>query len=155
MDDKTTIAKRLEEFRVAMKLNQKKLAGLLEIQQGSYSDIKRGKVGVSKKIMKKLEFLGLDLDWLLTGRGEMLKNPNCSPPIDNFVMEESSSTLYKSNNIYKLKEELLHYKEKNELLEKSVKTLNELINTKNDLIQQLRKEIETLTSGESENKQAS
>lgn len=46
------------------------------INRNTFSDIKNQKCGISEKVARKLqEFYGISETWLLTGRGEIMKNP--------------------------------------------------------------------------------
>lgn len=65
-------AERLEQVREQTGMIQSDFAAHLDLQPGSYSDIKRGKNGISKSVLKKLEKkLNINIEWLLTGSGEM------------------------------------------------------------------------------------
>jgi transcriptional regulator with XRE-family HTH domain len=66
---------RLEMVRHSRRMNQGEFAAFLGIEPGSYSDIKRGKNGISKNILYKLENkLNVNIQWILTGEGEMLRD---------------------------------------------------------------------------------
>lgn len=67
---------RLQILRKELRLNQSQLADALFIKQGSYSDIERGKVGVSRKIILLLERdFNVNSKWITEGEGDMfLKN---------------------------------------------------------------------------------
>jgi transcriptional regulator with XRE-family HTH domain len=73
-------AERLEKIRYYIKLNQSDFAAYLEIQPGSYSDIKRGKNGISRNILTRLENkLNININWLLYGDGLMLRDVSKLP----------------------------------------------------------------------------
>ena len=70
---KTQQAERLEQIREHTGMNQQVFAEYVDLQPGSYSDIKRGKSGISRNLLVKLEKkLNVNIDWLLTGTGDML-----------------------------------------------------------------------------------
>jgi transcriptional regulator with XRE-family HTH domain len=64
-------AERIELIRRQTGMNQIEFAQYLDIKPTSYSDIKRAKNGISRNIMQKLERKNVNIDWLLTGRGDM------------------------------------------------------------------------------------
>ncbi len=66
---------RLKVIRNHYKLTQDEFARGLEIKQGSYSDIERGRIdNISTSILTKIAFYyNININWLLTGEGEMLK----------------------------------------------------------------------------------
>lgn len=51
---------------------QNEFADLLEINQQGISDIERGRKKIPYEILGKIGKLGINLNWLLTGEGEML-----------------------------------------------------------------------------------
>jgi transcriptional regulator with XRE-family HTH domain len=70
-------AERLELVRKQTGMKQIEFAQYLDLQPTSYSDIKRAKNGISRNIMQKLERkLNVNIDWLLTGNGEMMAPEN-------------------------------------------------------------------------------
>lgn len=80
------VRKRLKEFRKKYKLTQGKMADAAQINQGTYSDIERGKTTIiSKQTLKLFELiLGMNIDWLFTGEGE----PRLHNKIGNLLREE-------------------------------------------------------------------
>ena len=60
--------------------SQQAFADALGIKQGSLSDVYRAKngIGVSSSIKIALSNLGIDLDWLRTGKGSMLRTPEAT-----------------------------------------------------------------------------
>ena len=75
---------RLEKIRNYIKLNQSDFAAYLDIQPGSYSDIKRGKNGISRNILTRLENkLNININWLLHGEGLMLRDESKLPTLNN------------------------------------------------------------------------
>lgn len=63
---------RLKEFRKDLGLNQEEMASSLGLKQGSYSDIERGKVGVSGIITKLIKLYKTNPIWLVEGIGEKI-----------------------------------------------------------------------------------
>ena len=66
------IGERFKNIRLNLKYSQSDLAELLEIHQTAISDIEKGKTNPSFNIIKalSLKFKDLNIDWLLTGRGD-------------------------------------------------------------------------------------
>jgi transcriptional regulator with XRE-family HTH domain len=63
---------RLKEVRKALGLNQRNFSDTLGMKQGSYSDVERGKTGISAVIIKSLiTKFRVDPLWLCEGRGSM------------------------------------------------------------------------------------
>lgn len=67
-----TANQRLKIFRQSLKKTQSEFAEVVNLKQGSYSDVERGKVKVSGDIKNALnkEF-SLNIDWLESGTGDM------------------------------------------------------------------------------------
>lgn len=64
--------KRLKEARKALGLLSKEAAERLGLSTGAYSDIENGRNQISSKVSIQLVTdLGINLNWLLTGEGEM------------------------------------------------------------------------------------
>lgn len=63
---------RLREIRKALGLTQKDLSAVLQIKQGSYSDVERGKAGISALLLKNLiRKFRINPLWLTDGEGSM------------------------------------------------------------------------------------
>jgi len=61
---------RLRIFRIEeLDISQKEMARALDMQQGSYSDIERGKVGVNGIIVKLIKTFQINPIWLIEGYG--------------------------------------------------------------------------------------
>ena len=72
---KYTENQRLKIFRECLKISQMDFANSLELKQGSYSDVERGKASVSRDIIIKLiSIYRLNATWFYTGVGEMFIN---------------------------------------------------------------------------------
>jgi transcriptional regulator with XRE-family HTH domain len=67
-----TDRQRLKIVRKALKLNQKEFGESVGLSQGGYSDIERGKNGISPRIKIFLNQVhNINIHWLETGEGEM------------------------------------------------------------------------------------
>ena len=61
---------RLKTFRIEeLEISQKDMAKALDLQQGSYSDIERGKVGVNGILTKLIKTFQINPIWLVDGYG--------------------------------------------------------------------------------------
>lgn len=64
--------KRLKKTRIELNFTQTQFAEMLNMKQGSYSDVERGRVGVSRKIALQLEKeFNVNSKWIAEGTGEM------------------------------------------------------------------------------------
>lgn len=93
--------KRLKELQKILNFSsQEKFAQVLGIKQGSLSDIYRAKggIGVSSSIKRVLEKeYSINIDWLETGEGEMLKNTNSDlarPSAVSLIPDNKAVPLY-------------------------------------------------------------
>lgn len=76
------LSDRLKKVRKHFKLSQVDFAKSIGMKQGSYSDIERGRnKGLSNTTIENIakNYNLLNIDWLLTGEGEMLKNKSLIP----------------------------------------------------------------------------
>lgn len=65
---------RLKEIREHLNKNQKEMAASLGVQPSYYSEVERGKRGITSKIAETLSSaFNVSTDWLYTGDGEMIK----------------------------------------------------------------------------------
>ncbi len=63
---------RLKEIRKSLDLTQREFSETLDIKQGSYSDVERGKAGISAVLLKNLiRRFRINPLWLCEGEGEM------------------------------------------------------------------------------------
>lgn len=72
------IGQRLEAFRHSLHLSRKEFArDTLKVSDAYYGQMARGTRGMSTKVLINLvkAQLGLNIDWLLAGEGEMLASP--------------------------------------------------------------------------------
>ena len=79
---------RLKEIRKSLDLTQREFSDSLDIKQGSYSDVERGKAGISAVLLKNLiRRFRINPLWLCEGEGEMFID---TP--DGLAASTSSST---------------------------------------------------------------
>ena len=63
---------RLKEIRKLLEFTQREFSDALDIKQGSYSDVERGKAGISAVLLKNLiRRFRINPLWLCEGEGEM------------------------------------------------------------------------------------
>ena len=73
---KEKIGKRFKEIRTSLKKSQKEFAEMFGITQQNMSLYETGKLDLPNLIMVKLNEMGFDINWLLTGNGDIsLKSP--------------------------------------------------------------------------------
>ena len=66
---------RLKQFREYLKISQGDFAKSIGLQQGSYSDIERGKSSISQDVITKIiSIYNMNPTWFYTGIGEMTLN---------------------------------------------------------------------------------
>jgi transcriptional regulator with XRE-family HTH domain len=111
---------RLKEIRKALNLNQRTFSEALGIKQGSYSDVERGKTGVSAVIIKGLiTKFRVDPLWLCEGKGDMFiyekgvgtrsSNDNLSRAISLQSDEEAESQTVTSKSLTSHLDRQKHY----------------------------------------------
>ena len=135
------ISERLKEVRLLLGYGnkQKEFAEKLDMKQGSYSDVERGKTkSISKKMIRNLySKFGVNEDFLLNG----------SLPI--LVNEKKENSFSFDNNIAEqLSQLLVAIKTKDE-------QIKELINQQKELILQQKKLVETILNLTKQNKNSS
>lgn len=94
------IGDRLKKIRLSLNFSQIKLSELLEIHQTAISEIEKGKTNPSFNIIKALSLKidSLNIDWLLTGRGEMFITKQV-PKNSNLIEKKSYLNTVKLSNI--------------------------------------------------------
>ena len=99
---------RLKEIRKSLNLTQREFSDALDIKQGSYSDVERGKAGISAILLKNLiRRFRVNPLWLCEGEGEMfIENsniklssnkssaPNFHPKYENSFLEKDQIADY-------------------------------------------------------------
>lgn len=80
---------RLIEFRKKMKLSQQEIADTAGISRAYITQVETGRVNPSFKLLYQImEHYNLSINWLLSGRGEMIIS-------DNSVVNEMTDVHYK------------------------------------------------------------
>ena len=68
---------RLKKIRLHLKMKQEEFANVLGMQQGSISDIERGRNTVSDDVKYRLDKeINVNKNWIETGEGDMFKTPD-------------------------------------------------------------------------------
>ncbi|MBD5256498.1 MAG: helix-turn-helix transcriptional regulator [Bacteroides sp.] len=108
------ISKRIKSLRKDRRLTQRQLAEILEVTQPTLSDIERGRIGASTRIIKRLsEKLDISIDWILHGKNGLNidSTDNCVP---DYTLHQSSlpgfnniSDRFRSDDISQQLEELI------------------------------------------------
>lgn len=70
----TTIAERLLKVRSSLDFTQIQLSEKIGIAQGLYSKYETGALAISSQVIDALFALGVNLNWLLTGQGQMFND---------------------------------------------------------------------------------
>jgi transcriptional regulator with XRE-family HTH domain len=73
--------KRLKEYMLSKSVNAAEFADRIGVQRSNISHILNGRNNPGAQFLEKLliAFPDLNADWLITGRGQMLKNEKTSP----------------------------------------------------------------------------
>lgn len=103
---------RLKEIRKSLELTQREFSDALDIKQGSYSDVERGKAGISAVLLKNLiRRFRINPLWLCEGEGAMFidKPDEISKFPQNRITRNSGIPLQKSadkNYLVELQEQV-------------------------------------------------
>lgn len=128
------ISERLKKVRelLGYEDNQKGFAEELDMKQGSYSDVERGKTkSISKKMIRNLYLkFGVNEDFLLNG----------NPPILLDIDKKEEKSL---RNDYNIAEQLNQFFT---IIKIKDEHINKLINQQNELIQQQKSLVEAILS---------
>ncbi len=110
---------RLRIFRKSLKLNQTQFCEPLNLLQGSYSDIERGKSSITFRMVKDM-MARYDLNpyWLFTGNGAMTLSEFEASKVQEEQASYGQDELIKENKL--LKEQIETLKGENEALKKLV-----------------------------------
>lgn len=131
------IGEKLKEYFKEQGTTHKEVAEKLNVSTQYVNSILNGKKNIGGNTAKKLaETYNMNLNWLLTGEGEMLKP---RPPEGLEGLDER----YTGRAVYE--QAALAYREKirsGEII--PIEVVKEFIQSKNELIEQLRKEIKRL-----------
>jgi len=86
---------RLKEIRKSLNLTQREFSEALDIKQGSYSDVERGKAGISAVLLKNLiRRFRINPLWLCEGEGAMLIDKSDGRTADSVF----NNKIYKSKH---------------------------------------------------------
>lgn len=110
---------RLKQSRKEKRLTQTEVANAVGITQATYSELERGLVKSSGKIVELANLFNVNPNWLATGEGEMLSN---NIPQKSQSYEPSTSTI-------EFIETLKEMEKNGELTPQVVKLLNTTLNT--------------------------
>ena len=92
---------RLKEIRKLLEFTQREFSDALDIKQGSYSDVERGKAGISAVLLKNLiRRFRINPLWLCEGEGEMFidKTDGHTPNTQSSGFTSRVSHAYKDIN---------------------------------------------------------
>jgi transcriptional regulator with XRE-family HTH domain len=78
----TTISERIASVRKAKELSQQRFSGMLGVSRSYLSEVESGKSKPSIEILVGIAtvFTDINSDWVLTGKGEMYRQPAQQPP---------------------------------------------------------------------------
>jgi transcriptional regulator with XRE-family HTH domain len=143
------VSDRLKLFLLHLKKNASQLAEEINVTQSAFNRVVKGDGLPSSKILIPLAELGLNINWLLIGDGEMLRDQNMTPDPnieyqskrkgDPKTYRDAIKQFYESSEDYKeswqklLHEKDLRLQEKDAHLEEKER----IIQTKNKMIELL------------------
>ncbi|HOP03068.1 MAG TPA: helix-turn-helix domain-containing protein [Tenuifilaceae bacterium] len=129
---------RLKEIRKFLGLTQRELSEALEIKQGSYSDVERGKAGISSLLLRNLiKKFRVNPLWLCDGEGKMFIGTN-----DNYIIEtgkDDGEPVYVSKDSTSTKKNLVISEVESQI--ERMERQQQYIESLNSLIQNLKKEL--------------
>ncbi|RPH33834.1 MAG: XRE family transcriptional regulator [Bacteroidales bacterium] len=114
---------RLKEIRKLLNFTQREFSDALDIKQGSYSDVERGKAGISAVLLKNLiRRFRINPLWLCEGEGEMFIDTSSgisiSPNQINLSNKGKSSPKEADNELNTIQlEQIKHLEQQQENLE--------------------------------------
>lgn len=136
-----TEVQRVKVVRKSLKLTQKEFGETIGLTQGGYSDIERGKNGISSRIKLFLKQIhNINLHWLETGEGEMYST-EITDEYDEFNLLDQES---KQSELEKLQIEMDKLKQENARLQIENKLYAELTKAKDKTIETLENQIDQL-----------
>lgn len=74
---------RLREARELLRLDQRQFASLLQISHSQYSKIERNERPLNPKFIDVLEKKGINVNYILTGKGELKLSPEPNRLVSN------------------------------------------------------------------------
>ncbi len=132
-----TEGERLKEIRKVLGLTQRELSETLEIKQGSYSDVERGKAGISSLLLKNLiKKFRVNPLWLCEGEGKMFISLNDTSIIE---AEKAEARLASDQNDPEARKKNSLVSEIESQIEQ-IERQQQYIDNLNSLVQNLRKE---------------
>lgn len=127
---------RLKEIRKLLDFTQREFSEALDIKQGSYSDVERGKAGISAVLLKNLiRRFRINPLWLCEGEGEMFIDTSQSGIVSN-TNNPIQSNRIKTGKMEMDHENSIQQQEINKLLEQQQDYLENL----NSIVDFLKKE---------------
>lgn len=127
---------RLKEIRKLLDFTQREFSEALDIKQGSYSDVERGKAGISAVLLKNLiRRFRINPLWLCEGEGEMFIDTSQSGIVSN-TSNPIQSNKIKTGKLEIDQENSIQQQEINKLLEQQQDYLENL----NSIVDFLKKE---------------
>jgi len=147
-----TIAERLKTYLFYSKKNVTQLAEEIKVTQSALNRVVKGEVLPSSKVLTPLAEMGININWLLIGAGEMMQegyqsNKDGNTVINNSKLTNSNNTNTGDNTVVQTgensKTELLKAEIKNLKLEiKSLKKEVKAEQTANQLLQESKSVLE-------------
>jgi transcriptional regulator with XRE-family HTH domain len=94
---------RLKIIRNELKLTQKDFSDALEIKQGSYSDVERGKAGISALLLKNLiRKFRVNPLWLCEGEGAMFISETDGWSISENIFSDDLANKHEGESVLQL-----------------------------------------------------
>lgn len=132
---------RLKQLRYYFGFTQVEMAGYTGVQQGTYSDIERGRSSISPKVTRRLNYnLGVSQKWLKTGEGHMFMDTHHQPIMAVHGTSRGMADLQKENAM--LQEMIKKNELTIEVLQQSHNRLEETIETLRNVIAYMTKEVD-------------
>lgn len=114
------VHERLKEYLFFSKKNASQLADEIGVTQSAFSKTLKGKVLPSSKVLIPLSNMGLNINWLLTGEGDMFEKKTLTKEEQKIINQGTISSIGHNNSIEnKTINETLYLKE--------IEHLNEII----------------------------
>lgn len=124
---------RLRNLRNKMQLSQVEFSHKYGINQQTLSKYENGKLSIPDDLKIKLHHEGVNLNWLLTGKGEMFINSVCEHKGE--VLSENSELESLKKTISSLEKHCAQLEEdNNQLSSELMDRLRELLQAKDDLL---------------------
>ena len=98
--------KRLEVIRSKLGVSQQKMAEMLRIPFGTYRRYESGTTDIPAEILLRVNQLGYNADWILTGEGTMQKKKHTYLAAESKVIYNHSSSYHGIQELEKKYEQL-------------------------------------------------